>query len=234
MSPAWEIHRTAERYVTESPAATSWHAFASGRHYDPANTHHGLLVAHDEHLLAEGPGFTDHAHRGVAVVSVVLAGEVVHEDSLGGRAVLGAGAVGVLHAGDGVRHSERARGTSARMLQMWLLCDAGPPHHLFSPHVDPTRGWTTLLADDDAGLLRLACPGTALRAASPAPGDELVVPDAPAVHLTVLTGEVVLPGVGVAVAGDTVRGRAAGEARLQVSAPAELLLWTMPEPARPE
>ena len=83
-----------------------------------------LRVADDR--LAPGESYGEHDHLAVDVVAVVVAGSLTHEWGRG--AALGAGDVGVLRAGAGLRHDERAGADGARVLQCYLRpADAAAP-----------------------------------------------------------------------------------------------------------
>ncbi|SNS10285.1 hypothetical protein SAMN04488107_1378 [Geodermatophilus saharensis] len=106
--------------------------------------------------LEPGAGYGVHAHRGVDVVVVVLAGSVTHR--WGDGAELRAGDVGVLRAGRGLDHDEVAGPAGARVLQSHLrAADPGAaPAHEVRP---APRGWVDLgrpdarlwLGDQDDG-----------------------------------------------------------------------------------
>jgi quercetin dioxygenase-like cupin family protein len=99
------VLRAADRFVDDQPGIRSWHCFAAGPHYDPRRLSFGALIGVDEHVLAPGAEFAQHAHRGVAIVSWVIAGVLRHTDE-GGTIEVPAGQVLVQRCGSGVRHSE--------------------------------------------------------------------------------------------------------------------------------
>jgi len=67
-----------------------------------------------------------HPHIGLATVSYLFAGEVMHRDSLGSTQLIQPGAVNWMNAGRGIAHSERTpealRTTTSRLhlLQLWV------------------------------------------------------------------------------------------------------------------
>jgi redox-sensitive bicupin YhaK (pirin superfamily) len=79
-------------------------------------------------VLAEGQGFDvpPHPHIGLATVTYLFAGEIVHRDSLGCEQVIRPGDVNWMTAGRGIVHSERtsAQSKAAAMpihgLQIWV------------------------------------------------------------------------------------------------------------------
>ena len=66
-----------------APGPTGWTpgtASPSAPHYDPANTHFGLLVvSNDDRGRAPEPGTTPHPHRDMEIVTWVLDGALVHQ-----------------------------------------------------------------------------------------------------------------------------------------------------------
>ena len=52
-----DIRRAADRFRTESEWLDSRHAFSFGPYYDPANVGFGLLLVHNDEVVAPGTGF---------------------------------------------------------------------------------------------------------------------------------------------------------------------------------
>ena len=72
-----------------------------------------------------------HPHIGLATVTYLFDGEIVHRDSLGFVQPIQAGAVNLMTAGRGIVHSERAgedRGTTSRLhgIQSWMALPEDP------------------------------------------------------------------------------------------------------------
>src|SRR3990167_8733640 len=67
-------------------------------------------------------GFPSHPHRGFETVTYMLDGHMRHEDHLGHRGDLSAGAVQWMTAGRGIIHSEMPQQTQGRMrgFQLWI------------------------------------------------------------------------------------------------------------------
>lgn len=67
----------------------------------------GCLVRLDDAILQPGArGFGMHSHNNVEIVSIVLKGQLLHEDSTGHRAVCKPGDIQVISAGSGIMHNE--------------------------------------------------------------------------------------------------------------------------------
>lgn len=102
-----------------------------------------LRIADDR--LPPGVGYGVHDHRAVDVVAVVLSGSLVHRWE--SATALAAGDVGLLRAGRGLEHEERAGDDGARVLQCYLRsADPGaPPSHAVVSGAD---GWVDLARAD--------------------------------------------------------------------------------------
>lgn len=241
--PAIEVRRAVERARTVTASGVSWHSFAFGSHWDPANTGFGPLLAHNEEHLDAGAGYELHPHREVEIVTWVVSGSLVHRDDAGHRAVVGPGTVQRLSAGTGVVHSERAGADGpAHFVQMWLTPDErglAPSHAQLA--VDPARLRGSLLSiasglDGPGGPSTLPIHARArLSAARLAVGDRVEVPDAEHVHVFVIRGALTGQIAGMAHTvhtGDAIRLTRAGAQHLDAVEPAELLVWeTAAEPA---
>ncbi|MEO6204000.1 MAG: pirin family protein, partial [Mycobacteriales bacterium] len=214
---AIDVRRAEARFVTRSPGVETLHSFSFGTHYDPVNVGHGCLVTHDEHRLAPGAGFPPHPHRGLDIVTWVLAGRLRHEDDTGTVTDVSTGGVQVLCTGDGVLHGERNASTTepVRFLQAWLIAEPG--------RSAPTYTVLDRGPDLDAGEWVSLCevPGASLLGARLAAGEVLVVPAVRRAHLFVARGQVSLGGQMLDTS-DAARLTGAGELRLVTKQPAEL------------
>ncbi len=61
----------------------SRHSFSFGRHWDPTNTGHGLLLVSNDDTVAAGTGFSTHPHQDMEIVTWVLSGHLEHKNSEG-------------------------------------------------------------------------------------------------------------------------------------------------------
>ena len=67
-----DIRRADDRFHTEIGWLDSHHSFTFGQHYDPANTHYGLLLVTNDDVVKPGTGFETHPHRDMEIVTWVL------------------------------------------------------------------------------------------------------------------------------------------------------------------
>jgi quercetin 2,3-dioxygenase len=119
------ILAAAARFRTEFEGVQTWHCFSAGPHYDPDNVAFGALIGLDEHLVGPGAGFGWHPHRGVAIVSWVVAGRLRHEDDAGRVRFVEPGDVFVQQTGSGIRHVETNASPTEplRLIQLTFLAD---------------------------------------------------------------------------------------------------------------
>jgi redox-sensitive bicupin YhaK (pirin superfamily) len=177
----------------------SHHSFSFGHHYDPANTHHGLLLVSNDDRVAAGSGFSTHPHRDMEIVTWVLSGRLEHKDSEGNRGELYPGLAQRMTAGRGIWHSEMNPSATepVHFIQMWV-----PPD---TERVDPGYEQQDINAELDRGGLQPIASGKGHDAAISIrqrdavlwggrlkPGEATTVPDAPHVHLFVAVGDAVL------------------------------------------
>lgn len=228
-----------ERSTERFEDRVTHHSFSFGQHYDPDNLAFGPMRAFDDHHLAWGAGFDDHAHSEIELVTWVAHGRLVHTDSTGAREVLPAGTVQVQSAGCGIRHSERADTSSepTRFLQTWLVPDeAGVAPARFvaqgmsSTSLRPVAG--------EGAEVPIGTAGATLWSGRLGVGEH-EVPVCASHHLFLVNGAAALTAPGLEpvalAAGDAVRTGAASEAgmTLVVTEPegCEVLLWTFRTPS---
>lgn len=235
------VHRSGERFLTEVEGVSTRHSFSFGQHYDPGNIGFGSLLAHnDEHLLV-GRGFDDHPHRDTEIVTWVLAGSLLHEDSTGESGIVYPGLVQRLSAGSGVVHAERndayrvdpdAARTPVRFVQSWVRPDVGGLHPAYAQQeVAPTAvagDWVPVASGaDPQTMITIGSATSTLWVTTMLEGERRLLPEAPYAHLFVATGGVDVEQVGVLDEGDAVRVTGAAGLRISARRRSELLVWGM-------
>jgi hypothetical protein len=230
-----DIRRAAERFHTQISWLDSWHSFSFSDHYDPKNTHHGILLVLNDDVIAPGGGFGTHPHKDMEIVTWVLDGSLEHRDSVGNEGVIEPGIAQRMSAGHGIRHSEQnaSRTEPVRLLQMWV-----PPDH-----IDIAPGYEQRDISDqkrDNEMFPLASgrePNAAITlhqhdatlwVATLQKGARVTIPDAPFVHVMVSTGAATLTSAGALAVGDAVRLTDAGALDLEATEDGtEVTVWEM-------
>lgn len=255
-APVVDIRRAADRPATKISWLDSKHSFSFGHHYDPANTHHGLLLVNNDDIVRPGTGFEAHPHRDMEIVTWVLRGSLVHQDSIGNSGVIYPGLAQRMSAGTGILHSEKndswrltgaqshnASGSSrekviaepVHFVQMWVVPDEPgitPGYQQLEIDDELLRGGLVTIASGmpehrDKSAITIHNRYAALHGARLNPGDRVELPEAPYLHLFVARGNVSLESAGELGEGDAVRFTASGGQRVTATEPAEILAWEM-------
>jgi quercetin 2,3-dioxygenase len=231
---AVDIRRAADRGTSTTEWLDSKHSFSFAGYYDPANTHHGLLLVNNDDWVEPAAGFDTHPHRDMEIVTWVLQGSLEHRDSMGNTGVIYPGLAQRMSAGTGILHSEKNGSASERVhfVQMWVVPDeAGIEPEYQHADIDDgqfTGGLVTIASgmNGDAAI-GLHNKKAALHGARLQPGEAITLPDAPFLHLFAPRGEVTLEGAGTLREGDAARLAGAGPRRVTASARSEILIWEM-------
>jgi redox-sensitive bicupin YhaK (pirin superfamily) len=234
-----------ERFATDFGWLRSRHSFSFGRHYDPGNTHFGLLLVSNDDVVLPGTGFETHPHRDMEIVTWVLEGSLVHQDSTGRTGVIYPGLAQRMSAGTGILHSEKndawtltGEGEHAdpvHFVQMWVLPDergVTPGYEQLDISDELTSGRLVTVASgmkqhQNGRAIGIRQKDAALHAARLDPGDTIELPDARFVHLFVARGVIDLEGAGVLNVGDSLRLTDGGGQRVHARTSAEVLVWEM-------
>lgn len=244
-TPILDIRRASERLITEIDWLDSKHSFSFGHHYAPENTHHGLLLVNNDDIVLPSAGFDTHPHRDMEIVTWVVEGSLVHQDSEGNSGVIYPGLAQRMSAGTGILHSEKndawrqgvgeVHSDPVRFIQMWVVPDTeglepGYQQHELSA-TDLRSGLVTVASgmDRHADLTAITINNryAALHAAQLVDGDSVTVPDAPFSHLFVTRGRVDAEGAGALEPGDAVRISGGGGQQITARGEAEVLIWEM-------
>jgi len=245
LTPRIDVRPAGERPKTKISWLDSKHSFSFGGHYDAANTHHGLLLVNNDDRVDPGTGFETHPHRDMEIVTWVLSGSLVHQDSTGTSGVIYPGLAQRMSAGTGILHSEKndswrvsggpEHSEPVHFVQMWIVPDEGgitPGYEQLEIDGELLSGSLVPVASgmakhEDAAAIRINNRYAALYAARLEAGQSVELPEAPYLHLFVPRGEVTLEGAGPLAAGDAVRFTASGGQRVTATEPSEILVWEM-------
>jgi len=246
-SPAIDVRRSAERFATRIDWLDSKHSFSFGRHYDPSNTGHGLLLVNNDDVVRAGSGFDTHPHQDMEIVTWVMRGSLVHQDSTGHTGVIYPGLAQRMSAGTGILHSEKndswrldparsAHEEPVHFVQMWVVPDEpgiAPGYEQLEIDDELMRGGLVVVASgmaahESSAAIRIRNRYAALHVARLEAGRSVTLPEAPYLHLFVPRGTVDLEGAGALEEGDSVRFTATGgNAVTATGEGAEILVWEM-------
>ena len=245
LRPTIDVRRATSRPHTQAGWLDSKHSFSFSSHWDPANTHHGLLLVNNDDTVAAGTGFETHPHRDMEIVTWVLRGSLVHQDSMGNADVVYPGLAQRMSAGTGILHSEKndafrvMPGERAEepvhFIQMWVVPDETgivPGYEQLEIDNELLSGRLVTVASgmdvhrQDAAI-RIANRYAALHVARLEAGQSVTIPDAPFSHVFVPVGSVDMEGAGTLATGDAARLSGTGGQKITATESAEVLVWEM-------
>lgn len=213
----------------------SRHSFSFGGHYDPENTHFGLLLVSNDDVIKPETGFSTHPHRDMEIVTWVLEGELEHKDSEGHVGLIHPGLAQRMSAGTGILHSEINATSSGdvHLVQMWVVPDTArvrPGYEELDISSELSRGGLVALASGrghDAAI-SIRQDGAVLWVGKLKPGETIKVPHAPFAHVYVAAGDLNVEAIGPLSAGDAARITLGGALKATAGpAGAEVLIWEM-------
>jgi quercetin 2,3-dioxygenase len=219
LGPGVEIRPARSRLATRVGWLDSKHSFSFGGHWEPDNTHHGLLLVNNDDRVAAGTGFETHPHRDMEIVTWVLDGSLVHQDSTGHSGIIYPGLAQRMSAGRGILHSEKNdawrlggphHDDPVHFVQMWVVPDErgiDPGYEQLELADDHLRNRLApvasgMAAHDGEAAIRIRNRHAALLVTRLDAGASVMVPEAPFVHLFVARGAVEQEAGGPLTEGD--------------------------------
>lgn len=113
-----------ERHFSDFGWLKTYWLFSFSNYYDPENIQFGALRVFNDDVVQPGKGFPPHPHQEMEIITIVLEGEITHEDSLGNKNVIRAGDVQRMTAGKGITHSEyNLSSEPVHFYQVWIYPD---------------------------------------------------------------------------------------------------------------
>lgn len=222
-----------DRFLTKIDWLDGRHSFSFGRHWDPDNTHHGLLLVSNEDRIRPASGFMTHPHRDMEIVTWMLSGELEHKDSEGHTGIIYPGLAQRMSAGSGIWHSEinNSKDQTAHLVQMWVVPDTDsikPGYEQLDINSELAKGGLVPVASgrSDLAAIRIRQKDATLWAGRLKPGETVKIPEASHAHLFVAKGSGLLENAGELVAGDAARLTRAGTPKWTAGPlGSEILVW---------
>ena len=113
-----------KRHFTDFGWLKTYWLFSFSNYFDPENIQFGALRVFNDDVVEPGAGFPTHPHEEMEIVTIVLDGEMTHQDSMGNKAVIKAGDVQRMSAGTVLTHSEfNLADAPVHFYQIWILPD---------------------------------------------------------------------------------------------------------------
>ena len=100
-----QIYPAENRFVSDHGWLKSYFSFSFAEYFDPGNMHFGPMRVLNDDTVQPGTGFGMHPHKEMEIVSIVLKGQLRHEDS-----------TGIIHSEMNPSETEEVN-----FLQMWFL-----------------------------------------------------------------------------------------------------------------
>ncbi|MBA4543934.1 pirin family protein [Thermoactinomyces daqus] len=118
-----KVYPAESRYTSDHGWLKTAHSFSFADYYDPNNLQFGPLRVLNDDIVAPLTGFVPHPHREMEIVSIVLQGQLRHEDSSRATETTTFGGVQRMTAGTGIVHSEVNPSSEEKVnfLQLWFL-----------------------------------------------------------------------------------------------------------------
>lgn len=117
------IHKANTRGHANHGWLDSHHSFSFASYYNAERMHFGALRVLNDDIVSGGMGFGNHPHDNMEIISIPLAGDLEHKDSMGNTAAIKQNDVQVMSAGTGIQHSEynKHKEESVNFLQLWIF-----------------------------------------------------------------------------------------------------------------
>jgi redox-sensitive bicupin YhaK (pirin superfamily) len=119
-----DVIKAKDRHFNDFQWLQTYWLFSFSSYFDPHNIQFGALRVFNDDIVRPGTGFPTHPHEEMEIITIVLTGEMTHEDSMGNKTVIQAGDVQRMSAGTGLTHSEfNLAKDPVNFYQIWIFPD---------------------------------------------------------------------------------------------------------------
>ena len=141
-----QIIRAKERHFSNFGWLRTYWLFSFSNYFDPNNIQFGALRVFNDDIVAPGTGFPTHPHQEMEIITIVIDGEMTHEDSMGNKAVIKANDVQRMSAGTGLTHSEfNLADKPVHFYQIWIFPDKSGLEPTYDQRTYDPSNWKNVL-----------------------------------------------------------------------------------------
>ena len=116
------IPATDRYHATPTNWLSSYYLFSFADYHDADNEHFGPLRAFNDATIQGKGGYPQQPRSEMEIVTLVLEGEIKHEDTMGNHGTVTKGDAQRITAGTGLAHAEmNATDTPTHIYQIWLM-----------------------------------------------------------------------------------------------------------------
>lgn len=118
-----QIYPASSRFTADHGWLKSNFSYSFAEYYDPNNLQFGSMRVMNDDWVAAGKGFGAHPHKEMEIVSIVLSGQLQHQDNAGNQATTTFGGIQRMSAGTGIVHAELnpSQTDPVEFLQLWFM-----------------------------------------------------------------------------------------------------------------
>lgn len=159
-----DILRTNERGHLNFGWLDTYHSFSFGEYQNRKRMNFGALRVINDDTIAPQSMFPPHSHHDMEIITIVLAGSIEHQDSIGNKTIISAGEIQTMCAGSGIQHSEAnpSYDEELRLFQIWIYPRQKklPPSYAqrnFSQQLATLNQWHNLISPnaDNKNILQI-------------------------------------------------------------------------------
>ncbi len=141
-----EVIEAEKRHFSDFGWLQTYWLFSFSSYFDPHNIQFGALRVFNDDVVNPGSGFPTHPHEEMEIITIVLEGEMTHQDSMGNKAVIKAGDVQRMSAGTGLTHSEfNLAEDPVHFYQIWIFPDEAGLEPTYDQKNYNSKEWKNLL-----------------------------------------------------------------------------------------